>query len=121
MAKFIIELEDTPEDLDIAEGIDYAVASAEEMDELDEMLALKSISVRLQKKLIDDLKLIARVNGIGYQPLMRIVLTRFAESELRQIARHQAAVQESKAAAEQTGKQPEMPPPYETAILKDAA
>lgn len=54
---------------------------------LDESLGLQMISIRLQKSLIDDLKLIAKANGIGYQPLMRDVLSRFARSEIQNIMR----------------------------------
>ncbi|PID44068.1 MAG: hypothetical protein CSB48_02810 [Proteobacteria bacterium] len=51
--------------------------------ELDEALELKLISIRLQKNLIDDLKLIARHHGVGYQPLIKQALRRFATSELK--------------------------------------
>jgi len=55
--------------------------------ELDSALGLQMISIRLQKQLIDDLKFIAQANGIGYQPLMRDVLSRFARSEIKNIMR----------------------------------
>jgi hypothetical protein len=54
---------------------------------LDESLGLQLISIRLPKALIEDFKLIAKLNGIGYQPLIRQVLLRFAEGEKRQIMR----------------------------------
>lgn len=54
---------------------------------LDDALALQMISIRLQKSLIEDLKVIAQANGIGYQPLMRDVLSRFARSEIQNIMR----------------------------------
>lgn len=119
MAKFIIDLEDRPEDDDINGTIEYEVATAQESAALDDALGLKSISIRLQNKLIDDLKTIAKVNGIGYQPLIRILLTRFAESELRQIARHQAEVADAGRSAE-AGEEVTPVPPYETALLKAA-
>lgn len=59
--------------------------------EIDAALDLKSISIRLQTSLIEDLKIIAQANGIGYQPLMRQVLTRFAQAEMKQMARERAA------------------------------
>jgi hypothetical protein len=64
-------------------------AAADDMEDakIDEALALQPISIRLQKSLIDDFKLIAKLNGIGYQPLMRQVLARFAESEKKRILR----------------------------------
>jgi len=62
---------------------------------LDDALELQLISVRLQKSLIDGLKLIAKANGIGYQPLMRQVLNRFVDSELRRLVRSGVATSES--------------------------
>lgn len=61
---------------------------------LDDALELQLISVRLQKSLIDGLKLIAKANGIGYQPLMRQVLNRFVDSELRRLVRSGVATSE---------------------------
>lgn len=63
-----------------------AVAPAEEEDELDRAMGLKAISIRMPVKLIDSLKLIAEIEGVGYQPLMRDILSRFAEREVRRIA-----------------------------------
>jgi len=66
-----------------------AVANANE-PQIDEALDLQMISIRLQKSLIEDFKYIAALHGLGYQPLMRQVLTRFADAEkkclLRQVA-----------------------------------
>jgi hypothetical protein len=62
------------------------VADDVEEDAIDDALDLVPISIRLQKSLIDDFKLIAAHNGVGYQPLMRQVLTRFAVAETRQMA-----------------------------------
>ncbi|MBC7657316.1 MAG: hypothetical protein H7147_09110 [Frankiaceae bacterium] len=62
------------------------VAPADVEAALDDALCLQPISVRLQQSLIDDLKLIAKYHGIGYQPLMRNALNRFARFELREMA-----------------------------------
>lgn len=62
------------------------VVSPEVESALDSALGLQPISVRLQQSLIKDLKLIARYHGIGYQPLMRDALNRFARFELREMA-----------------------------------
>ena len=64
----------------------FLVAAPEVEAALDEALCLQPISVRLQQSLIKDLKLIARYHGIGYQPLMRNALHRFARFELREMA-----------------------------------
>lgn len=59
------------------------VASADVKGKINEVLGLQSISIRLHKDLIENFKLIAKINGIGYQPLMRDALTRFADSEIK--------------------------------------
>lgn len=48
-------------------------------------LGLKMISIRLEEGLIEDFKQIAALNGIGYQPLMRQALKRFADNEKKRI------------------------------------
>ncbi|MCO6440706.1 MAG: hypothetical protein J5I81_06360 [Nitrococcus mobilis] len=65
------------------------VEVAEEFDEkaADEALELKMISIRLQESLIEDLKAIAQINGIGYQPLIRQILNRFADAEKKKLLR----------------------------------
>lgn len=63
----------------------HVVRVAEEEVGLDEALGLQLISIRLQKKLINDLKAIAQYHGIGYQPMIRDLLNRFAESEIKQL------------------------------------
>lgn len=59
----------------------------ERRDALDASLDLQLISIRLPKGLIDDLKRIGVMNGLGYQPLVRQVLSRFVHAELKRIAR----------------------------------
>lgn len=63
------------------------VAQAPPIDnyDIDTALDLHPISIRLQKSLVDDLKMIAKTNGIGYQPLIRQVLTRFVEAEKKHL------------------------------------
>jgi predicted DNA binding CopG/RHH family protein len=63
--------------------VKQADASAEAA--LDDAMEMQMISIRLQKKLIEDLKSIAKHNGIGYQPLIRQLLTRFVISEFKQM------------------------------------
>lgn len=58
---------------------------------LNEAAGLQPISIRLQKSLIEDFKMIAEINGIGYQPLIRQVLKRFADSEKRRILREKSS------------------------------
>jgi len=62
-------------------------ASPEEELALDSALELKPISIRMPTSLIKKLKLIAGVHGIGYQPLIRDVLGRFARTEMLDLLR----------------------------------
>lgn len=55
-----------------------------EMD-INDALGLHPISIRLNKSLLEDLKMIADLHGLGYQPLIRQVLTRFADCEKKRI------------------------------------
>ncbi len=66
------------------------VATVDEGTErrVDDAACLQMISIRLQKTMIEDFKLIASINrGIGYQTLMRQVLQRFVDCEMKRIAR----------------------------------
>ncbi len=61
------------------------VATDAEMREVDDALELQMISIRLQKGLLDALKEIAKHHGVGYQPMIRDLLNRFARSEIQTI------------------------------------
>lgn len=85
---------------------DHTVAATEEQtSEIDNALGLQMISIRLQRPLINNLKLIADYHGVGYQPLIRDLLNRFAKSELgnivRQIEMKQAEFVQLEAAAKE--------------------
>lgn len=56
------------------------VLSDEECRVIDEGLGFRAISMRMDKTLIDQFKELARLDGIGYQPLMRHVLTDYAKA-----------------------------------------
>lgn len=66
------------------------VRQVEESKTLDDALELHPISIRLPKELVRDLKAIAHLNGMGYQPLIREVCKRFVEAEKRAILKDQA-------------------------------
>ena len=61
---------------------------------IDEALGLKAISIRLENELIDEFKMIAKYHNIGYQPLMRQALNRFAKCELKKMATDALALKE---------------------------
>jgi len=50
-------------------------------------LVSQLISIRMQKSTIEDLKLIASLNKIGYQTLMKQVMQRFVDCEKKQLFR----------------------------------
>lgn len=52
---------------------------------VDDALGLQMISIRLSKDLIDTFKRLAAYHGVGYQPLMRDALQRFAVAQLKEI------------------------------------
>ena len=53
--------------------------------EIDDALGMQLISIRLPKELIKELKIVAQFHDVGYQPLIRDALTRFANSEFKRI------------------------------------
>ena len=60
---------------------------------IDVAAGLQMISIRLPTDLIDAFRFIGDTQGIRYQTLMRQVLVRFAECEMKQMARSAAAKQ----------------------------
>lgn len=64
---------------------------------LDEAIGMQMISIRLQKKLIENLKMIAKHHGIGYQPLIRQLLTRFVMAEFKNMLNEAKASEEMRA------------------------
>lgn len=70
------------EDGDLGASAD-SVRVSTNTESLDDALEMQLISIRLQKKLIADLKRVAGHYGLGYQPMIRDLLTRFANAELK--------------------------------------
>lgn len=57
-----------------------------QVDVINEASGTQLISIRMQKSLIDDFKMIASLNGsIGYQTLMKQIMQRFVCSEKKRI------------------------------------
>jgi len=64
------------------------IAESISVSDMQDMLELQLISIRLQKGMIRDLKSIAKHNNLGgYQPLIRRVLERYIDAEMKMIAR----------------------------------
>lgn len=81
------------------------VSSTDQELVLDDALGMQHISIRLQKKLIADLKRVAGHHGIGYQPMVRDLLNRFVQAELKVILQEELRnleLQEQESRAEST-------------------
>lgn len=61
------------------------VTSRETVNAIDEALGLQAISIRLPKTTIDAYKNLAEIHGVGYQPLMRDAICRWAEAEMKML------------------------------------
>lgn len=59
--------------------------SAEVAKQIDDALGLQAISIRLPKATIETYKNLAQMHGVGYQPLMRDAICRWAETELKML------------------------------------
>ena len=69
----------------------HVEVAADRSQAIDDALGLQPISIRLQRSLLDNLKALAQLNGIGYQPLIRQVLTRFVDCEMKNLLRERLA------------------------------
>lgn len=66
-------------------------ATPEESSAIDDAMGLQMISIRLQRGLLHDLKMIAEHHRIGYQPMIRDLLNRFVRSEIQTILQNRLA------------------------------
>ncbi|MGY5797065.1 hypothetical protein [Rheinheimera faecalis] len=74
-----------------AESVEIAEVSPELEAQFDKASAMTLISIRLQDDLINELKEIASIYKIGYQPMIRQLLHRFVVAERKiLVARNQA-------------------------------
>ena len=87
------KIADTPqvwEDGELGQSLENAVvASSKLASEIDDALGLQMISIRLNKDLIEALKLLGVKYEMGYQPLIREALKRFVDGEYKMIAQEQ--------------------------------
>jgi predicted DNA binding CopG/RHH family protein len=68
-------------DLESMKVVDKTTAEA-----LDDAAGTQAISIRMSKSMVDAFKTIAAANkGIGYQTLMKQILQRFIESEMKRV------------------------------------
>lgn len=83
------------------------VRVGKEDEKFEERLGLHPISIRFPKELVSDLKAIAHLQGMSYQPLIREVCKRFVEAEKRAL-RADRALRRQKEAEEQRKLEQEM-------------
>ena len=76
----------------------------EDAEKISAAVGLQMISIRLPGQLIDDFKFIADTQGLRYQTLMRQALARFAECEIKQMARQAATEQLARIKLEESGR-----------------
>ena len=109
-AKKILGSDDAWENGTLGNDIEHAAVASKEMHQrVEDALAMQMISIRLPKSVIEDFKNIAAIEGIGYQPLMREALIRYAECESKRIVRDLAATRTRKTAEERVEAQSESP------------
>lgn len=64
----------------------HAKVSTFTVADLQKSIELQAISLRINKDLLIDLKELAKMYGIGYQPLIKQILRRFVDAEKRRLA-----------------------------------
>lgn len=84
-------LDDKWEDGTLGRDENFVQKTSRTKDSLESVLDLHPISIRLPKALIQDLKDIAGLNGLGYQPLIKQILNRFVDGEKRMMANEKIA------------------------------
>ncbi len=94
-------------------------APAEMERQIDEALGLQAISIRLPKATIDTYKQLAEMHGVGYQPLMRDAICRWAESELKMLLI--GAVESQRSSAKKKSAPAKEPDLHELPAMKKAA
>lgn len=63
----------------------------EKTKEIQDALGLQPVTVRLQKELVEQLKVMAKKEGLGYQPLIRHILTRYVRDLTAEESKRESA------------------------------
>lgn len=87
-------------------------APAELEQAIEEAIAMQAISIRLPRSIVKVYKDLASIHGVGYQPLMRDALCRFAESEMKRLL---AGAAQTQAQADRTRAAEDEEPPRKKA------
>ena len=73
------------EDGTLGRSLEHTEAAPKEVDQaIDDALGLVPITLRLQKSLVEQLKVIAASNGLGYQPFVRQILTQYVHQTTKE-------------------------------------
>jgi predicted DNA binding CopG/RHH family protein len=65
--------------------------SPEKTKEIQDALGLQPVTVRLQKELVEQLKVMAKKEGLGYQPFIRHILTRYVRDTVSAESKRESA------------------------------
>lgn len=65
--------------------------SPERTKEIQDALGLQPVTVRLQKELVEQLKVMAKKEGLGYQPFIRHILTRYVRDAMSEEGKRESA------------------------------
>ena len=76
----------------------FAKKSNLTVEEVAKTVGLKSISIRMQPDLLEELKMIADIHKLGYQPLIKQILRRFVDAETKKALREKHAELKTEAA-----------------------
>ena len=87
---------------------EFAKKASLTIDDVSETIGLKSISIRMQPDLLEELKMIADIHKLGYQPLIKQILRRFVDAETKKMLREAHAVLEKNGAEEAKDTDPEL-------------
>lgn len=97
-------------------GTDESFARVSETvssDDLDELLGLTEITLRVDEELVQVLNAIAEVHGVEYETLLRHQLQRFASSEAKRLVTQNTGVlkdEHASAESDADGFDPDAPP-----------
>ena len=93
--KRIPALDEAWESGDLGNDLKFAkIYEGDIQPQVDEAIAMQPISIRLPKSLVETYKLLGQKRGLGYQPLMRCVLIRFADAEMKLVLNEYVAEQQ---------------------------
>lgn len=81
---------------------EFVKASEFTVKDLQKSIELQPISLRINKDLLEDLKSLAKIHNIGYQPLIKQILKRFVDAEKRRLANEYISELNSRALNKET-------------------